>query len=203
VRNFVDKRFEELLLHYALEEESGQRQKIAKTLWQEFGRVKAVLVMDMSGFSLLSHRHGIVHYLSMVRRMQMTARPVIEDCGGQVVKFEADNCFAMFEAPLAAVRAALALNEAFSAMNFLTEDEFDIRVSIGIDYGDVLLIGGPDYFGNPVNRACKIGEDIGGPGEILITATAFQQIPASAGIQGRRLELDITGIPVEAYVIKP
>lgn len=199
----MDKRFEGLLLLYAQENDKDERQKIEASLWQEFGKVKAVFVMDMSGFSLLSYRHGIVHYLSMVRRMQMTARPVIEDCGGQVVKFEADNCFAMFEAPLAAVRAALALNEAFSAMNFLTEDEFDIRVSIGIDYGDVLLIGGPDYFGNPVNRACKIGEDIGGPGEILITATAFQQIPASAGIQGRRLELDITGIPVEAYVIKP
>jgi adenylate cyclase len=119
-----------------------------------------------------------------------------------VVKFEADNCFAMFDDPLSAVRAAIALNTAFFAMNLLTEDEFDIRVSIGIDYGDVLLIGGPDYFGNPVNRACKIGEDIGGPGEILITAIAFKQIPATAGIQGHQLELDIAGVPVEVYSIE-
>ena len=161
-----------------------------------------MLVMDMSGFSLLSYRHGIVHYLSMVLRMQMAARPAIEQYRGQVVKFEADNCFAMFDDTLSAVRAAMALNTAFLAMNILTDDEFDIHVSIGIDYGDVLLIGGPDYFGNAVNRASKIGEDIGGPGEILVTAAAFEKIPATAGIQGDKQEVVIAGLPVEVYSIK-
>ena len=150
-----------------------------------------------------TYRHGIVHYLSMVRRMQLTTEPIVEKYRGQVVKFEADNCFAMFDDPLSAVRAAIALNSAFFAMNVLTEDESDIRVSIGIDYGDVLLIGGPDYFGHSVNCASKIGEDIGAPGEILVTATAFQQIPATAGIQGRKLEIVIAGLPVEVYSIEP
>jgi adenylate cyclase len=198
----MDKRFEDLLLLYAQENEKDKREKIEATLWQEFGKVKAVFVMDMSGFSLLSSRHGIVHYLSIVRRMQLTTKPIVEKYRGQVVKFEADNCFAIFDDPLSAVRAAIALNTAFFAMNVLTEDEFDIRVSIGIDYGDVLLIGGPDYFGNSVNRACKIGEDIGGPGEILVTATAFQQIPETAGIQGRKMELAFAGVPVEVYSIE-
>ena len=198
----MDQRFEELLLLYAQENEKNNRQKIKTALWQEFGQVKAVLVMDMSGFSLLSYRHGIVHYLSMVLRMQMTARPIIEQYLGQVVKFEADNCFAMFDAPLAAVQAALALNTAFLALNTLTEDEFDIHVSIGIDYGDVLLIGGPDYFGNAVNRASKIGEDIGDPGEILVTAAAFEKIPSTAGLQGDKQEVVIAGLPVEVYSIK-
>ncbi len=198
----MDKRFEDLLLLYAQENEKDKRKKIEATLWQEFGKVKAVLVMDMSGFSLLSFRHGIVHYLSIVRRMQLTTKPIIEKFDGQVVKFEADNCFAMFDDPLSAVRAAIALNTAFFAMNILTEDEFDIRVSIGIDCGDVLLIGGPDYFGNPVNCACKVGEDMGGPGEILVTATAFKQIQETAGIQGSKLELSIAGVPVEVYSIE-
>jgi class 3 adenylate cyclase len=191
-----------LLLLYGQENEADKREKIETTLWQEFGKVKAVFVMDMSGFSLLSHRHGIVHYLSIVKRMQLTTQPIVEKYRGQVVKFEADNCFAMFDDPLSAVRAAIALNTAFFAMNVLTADEFDIRVSIGIDYGDVLLIGGPDYFGNTVNRACKIGEDIGGPGEILVTATAFKQIPETAGIQGRKVEIAIAGVPVEVYSIE-
>jgi adenylate cyclase len=198
----MNKRFEDLLLHYAQENEKDKREKIAATLWQEFGKVKAVFVVDMSGFSLLAYRHGIVHYLSMVRRMQLTTKPIVEKYRGQVVKFEADNCFAMFDDSLSAVRAAIALNTAFFAMNVLTEDEFDIRVSIGIDYGDVLLIGGPDYFGNAVNCACKMGEDIAGPGEILVSATAFKQIPETAGIQGHKLELAIAGVPVEVYSIE-
>jgi len=48
-------------------------------------------------------------------------------------------------------------------MNEYTDDPFDIRISIGIDFGDVLLIGGPDYFGDSVNRACKLGEDVAVP----------------------------------------
>jgi adenylate cyclase len=119
-----------------------------------------------------------------------------------VVKFEADNCFGMLDDPLSAVRAAIALNTAFFAMNVLTEDEFDIRVSIGIDFGDVLLIGGPDYFGNPVNFVSKIGEDIAGPGEILVTETEFKQIPETAGIQGHKMKLDIAGIPVKVFSIE-
>jgi adenylate cyclase len=198
----MDKRFEEMLLLYAQENDQGEREKIKATLWKEFGKVKAVLVMDMSGFSLLTQRHGIVHYLSMVRRMQLTSKPIIEKHGGVVVKFEADNCFAMFDEPLPAVRAAIALNTAFFAMNVLTEDQFDIRVAIGIDYGDVLLIGGPDYFGNAVNRASKLGEDIGSPGEILVTAAAFKKIPENCGIQGQRVELTIAGGPLEVYSIE-
>ncbi len=198
----MDQRFEELLLHYAQENEPDKRDQIEAALWREFGKVKAVLVMDMSGFSLLSYRHGIVHYLSMVRRMQLTAQPIIEKYKGQVVKFEADNCFAMFDEPLLAVRAALALNTAFFAVNILTGDESDIRVAIGIDYGEVLLIGGPDYFGNPVNCASKLGEDVGGPGEILVTAAAMKEIPATAGIQGKKLDIALAGVPVEVYAIE-
>ncbi len=197
----MDQRFEELLLHYAQENEQDKREKIEAALWQEFGRVKAVLVMDMSGFSLLSYRHGIVHYLSMVRRMQLTSQPIIEKYQGQVVKYEADNCFAVFDEPLSAVRAALALNTAFFAVNILTGDESDIRVAIGIDYGEVLLIGGPDYFGNPVNCASKLGEDVAGPGEILVAAAAMKEIPATAGIQGQKLEIVLAGVPVEVYAI--
>ncbi len=197
----MDKRFEGLLLLYAQENDKDERKKIEDSLWQEFGKVKAVFVMDMSGFSLLSYRHGIVHYLSIVRRMQLTSKPIIEKYNGLVVKFEADNCFALFDDPLSAVRAAIALNTAFFAMNVLTADEFDIRVSIGIDYGEVLLIGGPDYFGNTVNCASKLGEDLGSPGEILITAAAFKQIPETAGIRGEKLEFAIAGIPVEVYAI--
>jgi class 3 adenylate cyclase len=160
-----------------------------------------VLIQDLSGFSLLTQKYGIVHYLSMVRRMQLTARPIIEEMGGAVVKFEADNCFAMFDQPLQAVKAAIAINRALDEINVYTEDRFDIRISSGIDYGDVLLIGGPDYFGSTVNCASKIGEDLARPGQILITKTAFGKIPAQAGVMGEPLQLSISGIDLDAFSI--
>src|SRR5687767_3889045 len=132
----MDQAFEKLLLEYAQASDANERQQVEQTLWEKFGHKKAVLVMDMSGFSLLTQKYGIVHYLSMVKRMQITTQPIIEQHGGLVVKFEVDNCFAMFDEVPASIQAAIALNSAFNAMNVYTDEPFDIRVSIGIDYGD-------------------------------------------------------------------
>ncbi len=194
----MDKEFETLLIAYANALTAEERTSIDQTLWQKFGHKKAVLVMDMSGFSLLTQKFGIVHYLSMVKRMQITTKPIIESFGGQVVKFEADNCYAAFDRVEDSIQAAVALNKAFDAINLHTDETFDIRISIGIDYGDVLLIGGPDYFGDVVNRACKMGEDIAGPGEIYIQRAAFEQVSAEAGFHGQALELSISGIHLQA-----
>jgi class 3 adenylate cyclase len=100
----------------------------------------------------------------------------------------------MFDDVLSAVRAAMALNTAFAAINQFTDDEFDIRVSIGIDYGDVLLIGGPDYFGDTVNRASKLGEDVAGPGEILLAETALAQFAEEARPAGDLLDISLSGM---------
>lgn len=194
----MDKRFEDMLLQYAYEADPAKRHDIETLLWKEFGAVKAVLVMDLSGFSLLTQKYGVVHYLSMVHRMQLIAKPIIENAGGEVVKFEADNCFAMFDTPLTAVETAIALNRAFDEINVYTAERFDIRVAIGIDYGDVLLIGGPDYFGDTVNIASKLGEDKARPGEILITERAVAGIPAGAQILVKPVQLDISGVTISA-----
>ena len=198
----MDKEFEVLLLEYVNTTDPDERGKIDQSLWQKFGHKKAVFVMDMSGFSLLTQKFGIVHYLSMVKRMQITTHPIIEAHGGKVVKFEADNCFAVFDEVQNSIRAAVALNAAFNAINTHTDEAFDIRISIGIDYGDVLLIGGPDYFGDAVNRACKLGEDVAGPGEIFINQVAFEQMPAEAGFHGKVLDISISGIHVNAVQLE-
>lgn len=198
----MDQDFEQLLVDYASANTEEERKRIESILWQEFGKRKLVFVLDMSGFSLLTRKYGVVHYLSLVKRMQITTLPIIERHDGTVIKFEADNCFAVFEEVLPAVQASIELNAAFDAMNQYTEDPFDIRISIGMDYGDVLLTGGPDYFGDTVNRACKLGEDIASPGEIILTETAFAQLPAEAGFEGQPLELSIGGIRQKAFKLK-
>jgi class 3 adenylate cyclase len=190
----MDKLFQDLLLEFAYSDTDEQRKDIERSLWESFGESKAVFVMDMSGFSMLSQRHGVVHYLSMVRRMQLTTEPIIVKHGREVVKFEADNCYASFPDVLPAVEAGVELNATFFRMNELTPDEFDIRVSIGIDYGDILLIGGPDYFGNAVIGASKLGEDTATSGEILTTKRAFERIPAGADITGTHLLLSMSGM---------
>src|SRR4026209_1339119 len=114
------KRFQELLLNFSQTEEKDQRHKLEEALWAEYGAEYAVFVLDMSGLSLLTRKHGIVHYLSMVRRMQLTTEPIVKSYGGFMIKYEADNCFAVFPDPLSADSAAIAMQHAFRAANLLT-----------------------------------------------------------------------------------
>lgn len=186
-------RFNDLLLRYSQELGADARERIDETLWSEYGATVSPLVVDMSGFTRLTDSHGLVHYLSMVRRMQLTAEPIIRSFEGTLVRFEADNAYAHFESPGNAVRAAIALNLALDSANLLTPEELDVRVSCGIDHGKCLIPHTADFFGSPVNRASKLGEDIAKAGQILITRRAFAMIPEALGLRSEARELVIGG----------
>ncbi|HSQ21131.1 MAG TPA: adenylate/guanylate cyclase domain-containing protein, partial [Blastocatellia bacterium] len=53
----------------------------------------------------------------------------------------------------------------------------DIVGSIGIGYGATLVIDEEDIFGAEVNIACKLGEDVAGKSEILLTQSAYAALP--------------------------
>ena len=195
------KRFQDLLLQYSQAEDPDIRKKIETTLWENYGQEQTVFVLDMSGFSRLTRKYGIIHYLSMVRRMQLTTGPIVKSFEGYMIKYEADNCFAVFPTPLQAVNAAIAMQHAFDAANLLTADDLDIRIACGIDYGKILIVGSDDCFGDAVNRASKLGEDVAEAGEILVTQEAMQMVPPEAGIKSRAVSLSISGIVIPAYAI--
>lgn len=194
-------KFQELLLQFSQSDVVEERKTIERSLWTDYGAEFAVFVLDMSGFSMLTRKYGIVHYLAMVRRMQLTTEPIVKSHGGFMIKYEADNCFAMFPEPEAAVRAAIAMQNAFAASNLLTPEDQDIHISCGVDFGKVLIIGREDCFGDPVNRASKIGEDVAAAGEILVTKEAMDMIPADAGIRAREINVSISGISIPAFMI--
>lgn len=198
----TSKKFRDMLLNFSQSEAAEERHRIEASLWEEFGQEYAVFVLDMSGFSLLTRKYGIVHYLSMVRRMQMTTEPIVKSYRGFMIKYEADNCFAVFPDALSAVQAAIAMQHAFSAENLLTSEDLDIHISCGIDYGKMLIVGHEDCFGDPVNRASKMGEDLAVAGEILVTQEAMQMIPPEAGIKAREMNVSISGITIPAFRIE-
>jgi len=195
-------RFFDMLLEFSAEPDPEDRKKLEQAIWDEFGVSRAVFVLDMSGFSRLTQRYGVVHYLSMVRRMHVTSEPIIESHGGAVVKYEADNCFAVFPDVQEAVLAAISMNLAFDAENIITPDELDIRISCGVDHGDVLLIEDEDFFGNAVNLGSKLGEDLAHPGEIIVTREAMARIPESANIEHEPVTFNISGVQIEACAVK-
>ena len=191
--------FQELLLNYSQETNPAERKKLEDMIWKNYGTENTVLALDMFGFSLLTRKYGIIHYLSMIRRMQLTVEPIIDGHGGRVIKFEADNCFAVFPEPAAAARTAITIQHALAASNLLTSEDMDVHVAIGIDYGKILILNDDDMYGDAVNRACKMGEDIGKADEILISKEAMDMIPEDAQIEGKLIEVSIGGLTMPAY----
>lgn len=151
-----------------------ERQAVEDLLWSTFGTQACVLALDMSGFSRTVQAQGIVSYLARIRRMQQVSAPVVAAHGGEVVKFTADNLMAVFAEPARALAAARAIRGACLA---LAEP---LEVSIGLDCGRFLYVRHSDCFGDPVNVAFKLAEDIAGTGEVLASAAVFEAAGAPA-----------------------
>lgn len=161
----------------------------------------AILILDMSGFSRLTIRYGIIHFLAMVHRMTAIATPLIQQHHGRVVKQEADNLFAVFPDVQGAIDSAVDILKGFAAVNTGLPDEQDLYAGIGIGYGKTLLVGENDLYGSEMNLACKLGEDLARRGEVLLTEAAFSQIQANH-YQWERLNLSISGLELIAHKLK-
>lgn len=164
----------------------------------EFRRPLAVLMLDMCGFSQHSHQHGIISYMAMIVQMEEAARPAVEGNGGRVVKQEADNLLAAFPRPEQALEAALDVFRAFEAINSVVPDERDIRGSIGIGYGPILVVGDDDLFGTELNFASKLGEDLACAHEILLTESAWSALPPGR-YRGHALSHQIGGVEIGCH----
>ncbi len=176
-----------------------QMQAIDRQIHAIFDQDCAILVLDLSGFSRLTIRHGIVHFLAMIHRMTTIASPIIEHHQGRVVKQEADNLFATFTQVDAAVAAAIRIFEAFAIVNVDLPSDQDLYAGIGIGYGTTLIVGDQDLFGNEMNLASKLGEDLARQGELLLTAAAYQHLTTPNPAQWDTLPLVISGLEIQAY----
>ncbi|HET6283199.1 MAG TPA: adenylate/guanylate cyclase domain-containing protein [Polyangia bacterium] len=156
---------------------------------RRFAQTRAVMVLDMCGFSRLTMRHGITHFLAMIHRLHGIVRPIVVACGGEVVKTEADNVFAVFGDVLPATAAAREIQNRLRAANVFLPEDWDLHVSLGIGYGEILMIGRGDLFGSEVNIASKLGEDVAGRGETLLTQAAQARLPAGASTERRPIQL--------------
>lgn len=175
--------------------------ELDRLLDRRAGEDLAVLVADSSGFSRRTHEHGIVRALSLVRRAVEAVRPALRKRGGTVLSTKVDNILAVFPDPRAAVLAALDARRLLKRDNARRPADDRVSLCFGIEAGRVLRLA-DDVYGGPVNVAAKIGEDLAGKDEILVTADVARRVKPrirtaysrSTEIGGRTFELHhVTG----------
>ena len=139
-------------------------EQIDAQIRDRLGATRAIVVLDMVGFSRQTATAGIIATLAQIQHLQEILVPTLEEQGGQILKLEADNAYALFDSP------DLALAATDSLLHRLNRAH--LHASIGIGYGELLLVGDRDAYGAEMNLASKLGEDIAGPDQILLTAAA-------------------------------
>lgn len=166
-------RFEAMLAEYAAADREG-RQEVRRRMWDTYGRHCAVFVSDLSGFSRVSERLDIVHFLSIIHVCRRLLVPLVRDGGGTLIKTAADNTYAVFPDALAAIETCIAMQLRVREHNAGVGPDDQIGLCVGIGYGDVLVVGDQDFFGHELNLAFKLGEDTAEAGEILVTRAALE-----------------------------
>lgn len=181
---------------------ADEREMIEKVIWTTFGVTKAVFVLDMCGFSHNVSTSGILSFLQKIRNLHLFCQPIIKQHHGDIVKQEADNVFAVFDNADDAINAGKAIIATLKDTKAVVSANKQISVSIGIDYGRFLLIPDADMFGDPVNRACKLGEDTAGPNELIISDKALKTCTQQTKMVMKHFIVDLSGIKINACSIK-
>ena len=166
--------FDNLIAKFAEEPDPDRAEEIRQGIWDTYGTEGTVFISDMASFSSTSRKVGVCHFLMMIHRARQIVAPVVEGNNGVLLKCDADNCYAFFENPDDAIRASFEVNRALFDANDTFGISEQIYLSVGIDYGRILLVGDIDFFGDPVNTASKRGDDLAIREEVLVTRRAIE-----------------------------
>ena len=151
---------------HSYNEHPERRAEITAAIEARFTKTLAIVVIDSSSFTRTVHESGIIHFLALLERLARLIIPVIERNGGKILKRDADNFFATFADPDQALRSVIEIQRSVAMVNEALPAAEEIYVAIGVGFGSVLALGEDDLFGDEMNLACKLGEDLAEGGEI-------------------------------------
>ena len=180
-----------------------RREQVVAGIEQRFRRPLAILVLDSSGFTRTVHTMGIIHFLALLERLGRMVMPLIMRNGGRLLKREADNIFAVFPDVASAMRCAAQILHDVRVANEPLPAAEEIDVSLGLGYGDVLVVGDKELYGDEMNLACKLGEDLAERHELLVTAAARAALGPDTEWSFEETEFSVSGLKLTAYRLQP
>jgi len=145
---------------------------IDRQIWDLFGEEWAIMYTDLAGFSRRVARFGIIHFLQVIYESKRLLLPIASRHGGSLIKSDGDSVILLFRSAVRALEAAIEMQRACGNENARRVPEEQILFCVGIGFGKLLRIGESDVWGEEVNAASKLGEDMAQAYEILVTEGA-------------------------------
>lgn len=136
-----------------------------------------IMMCDSSGFTRRTHEYGILHFLAVMTIVYDLVEPIVARKGGTVISRGADNLLAVFEDSTKGVEAAIDMQRLLAKFNDGKTDRDQFQLCMGFHHGNILRLK-DGIFGDKVNVASKIGEDLASAEEILVTGEVAKRLPA-------------------------
>ena len=152
---------------------------------------RAILAIDMTGFTLSALQVGEIHSLARIFDAQRAVIPALQDYGAELIRCFADDIVALYREPGTAIDAALEAHRRVRAFNASPLASANPTLCCaGVGFGEVLAIGPNLAQGDEMNRASKLGEDIARGNETLITERAYAAVATRDDIVFERQDQD-------------
>ena len=172
---------------------------------REFGELRArepvqlpsgfvtMLMTDIEGSTALVDRLGD-RYRELINDVRAILEDTASTMGGQVVETRADEFFAVFEQPRAAVDTAVGIQRELRGRSWA--EDLEVRVRVGIHSGNPTLNNG-NYIGMAVHTAARVCAAAHG-GQILVSGATRKAARGSTpnAVRYRSLgEYRLRGLP--------
>ena len=159
-----------------------------------------VMMCDSSGFTRRTHDYGILHFLAAMTAAYDRVEPILAKHRGVLISRGADNLLAIFDSPADGVDAAIAMQRLLAEFNAGKSDRDQFQLCMGFHFGKILRVA-DGIFGDKVNIAAKIGEDLAAADEILVTGDVAKRLPARIKRSYAR-SVDLGGKTFELHRVK-
>jgi adenylate cyclase len=163
-------------------------------------RLAAILAADVVGYSRLMETDEAGTLGALKARRKGVLDPLVAKHHGRVFKVTGDGVLVEFGSAVNAVLCAVELQRGMAAANGDQPEGRHIVLRIGVNLGDVMVVGS-DLYGDGVNIAARL-EALAEPGGILVSGTAYDHIKnkIKAGFEDLGIQnLKNIDEPVRAY----
>jgi len=144
---------------------------------KKYHRERAILSMDMTGFTTSAMRYGELQSLLRIVDAQRVVIPVLQEFDAELIRCFADDIVALFHEPNAAVDAAFEVHRRIQLFNESPlASQNPTQCCAGIGFGRAFAIGPNLAQGDEMNRASKLGEEFARANETLITECTYAAV---------------------------
>jgi DNA-binding NarL/FixJ family response regulator/class 3 adenylate cyclase len=162
------------------------------------GITRTFLIADVRGYTSYTHEHGAEAAAALTERFAATTATVVGDAAGDVIEVRGDEVLAAFQSVRDAVRAAVALQQAYVETR---EEEEPLAVGIGMDVGEAATVD-DGYRGAALNLAARLC-GAAAAGEVLATREVAHLAGSMPGIVFADLgAIRVRNVPDEVHVVR-